>query len=162
MISFVEFSVAAVTRLFLGKVYASGFTSISSLILHLYTINGSNGSWVSPASRTFPLFLGVPASFHAGKHLVTLVFAKTLSKGAVTLEKWHAFVPSREALLQHTTNFCSHSSLDLKALLRLSKIFITSNFLFDTKCFFGSFHFFWNRNNTEEHSSSMVLVAREF
>ena len=82
---FAEFSAATGTTLFLGKVGDSGFLAIDSLILRLRAIHERSGSLVAPASRTFPLFLGVPVSFNAGKSSVILTFSSALSKGAVTL-----------------------------------------------------------------------------
>ena len=58
MLSFVEFGVAIGTRLLLGKVDASSFLAIASLILHLHIISESSGSLVAIASCDFPLFLG--------------------------------------------------------------------------------------------------------
>ena len=87
MLSFTEFGIDTGTILLLRKVDDSGFPSIYSLILHLCTIHENSGSSVALSSRAFPLFLGVPASFDAGKYLVILAFANALSKGAVTLKK---------------------------------------------------------------------------
>ena len=86
ILAFVEAGTAVSTILLIGKVDASGFLAIISLILHLRTIYESSGSSVTPVSRTFPLFLGVPVSFDSGKSSVMLAFASTLIKGAAILQ----------------------------------------------------------------------------